>query len=245
MKYNPIVLPEIIGGLAAAGAAGTVFSYGAIAAKSQLFGPTFFGAPGKSKQLALTYDDGPNDPHTQRLLDVLDKHGVKATFFLIGRYVAQRPEIARAVAERGHVVGNHTFTHPNLIFTSSTALQHELTKTGAAIEQAVGAHSKLFRPPFGARRPATLRVAKAMGLETIMWSVKCWDWSAPSADYIVKKAVNGIRGGDVILLHDGGHAEFGADRSHTVAASDELIRRYKGEGYEFVTVPEMQAAASC
>jgi peptidoglycan/xylan/chitin deacetylase (PgdA/CDA1 family) len=238
------VLPELIAGVAAAGAAGGVFGYGAAAAKSQLFGKTFFGAPGTSKQIALTYDDGPNDPHTKNLLDVLDKHGVKATFFLIGRYVELRPEIARAVAERGHVVGNHTWSHPNLIFSWIPKLRLELGMTEQALTEAVGAHSRLFRPPFGARRQATLSVARAMGLEPIMWSVKCWDWSAPSAEFIVGKARERIRGGDVVLLHDGGHVAFGADRSHTVAATDELIRRYKGEGYEFVTVPEMQAARS-
>jgi peptidoglycan-N-acetylglucosamine deacetylase len=238
------VFPELITATAVAGAAGGVFAYGAAAAESQLFGATFFGTPGKSKQLALTYDDGPNDPHTGKLLDVLDRHGVQATFFLIGRYVAQHPEIAREVARRGHVVGNHTFTHPNLIFTSQTALERELDQTEKALAQAVGEHSRLFRPPFGARRPATLRRARQLGLETIMWSVKCWDWSAPSAEYIVKKAVRGIRGGDVILLHDGGHKEFGTDRSHTVAATDEVLRRYKGEGFEFVTIPQMMPAAT-
>lgn len=236
------MFPEIITGTVAAGAAAGVFAYGAAAAKSQLFGATFFGAPGRSRQIALTYDDGPNDPHTQKLLDVLDKHGAKATFFLIGRYVKQRPEIAREVARRGHVIGNHTFTHPNLIFTGQAALRRELDETEQALAGAVGEHSRLFRPPFGARRPATLRLARKLGLDTIMWSVKCWDWSAPSAEYIVKKAVRGIRGGDVILLHDGGHKEFGADRSHTVAATDELLRRYQGEGYEFVTVPQMMPA---
>jgi peptidoglycan/xylan/chitin deacetylase (PgdA/CDA1 family) len=176
------VFPELITGTVAAGAAAGVFASGAAAAESQLFGATFFGTPGKSRQLALTYDDGPNDPHTGKLLDVLDRHGVKATFFLIGRYVEQRPEIAREVARRGHVVGNHTFTHPNLIFTSKTALERELRQTEEALAQAVGEHSRLFRPPFGARRPATLRLTRARGLETIMWSVKCWDWSAPSAE---------------------------------------------------------------
>jgi len=238
------VFPEIITTVVAAGAVGGAFAYGAMVPTSQLFGQTFSGVPGRSRQLALTYDDGPNDPHTQNLLDVLDKHRVKATFFLIGRYVEQRPEIARAVAQRGHVVGNHTFSHPNLVFTSEAALRSELEQTEAVITQAIGAHSRLFRPPFGARRPATLRVARALGLEPIMWSVTCWDWSAPSAEYIVNKAVRGIHGGDVVLLHDGGHVAFGADRSRTVAATDELIRRYKGEGYEFVTVPQMQAQSS-
>jgi peptidoglycan/xylan/chitin deacetylase (PgdA/CDA1 family) len=236
------VLPEVITGVGAAGAAAGLFAYGASAARSQLFGATFFGTPGRGKQLALTYDDGPNDPWTQKLLDVLDRHNVKATFFLIGRYVELRPELARAVAERGHVVGNHTFWHPNLIFTSRTTLARELHATEAALAQVVGAHSPLFRPPFGARRPATLRAAKAAGLETVMWSVKCWDWKAPSAEYIVQQAKQRIRGGDVILLHDGGHLHFGADRAYTVAATDELIRRYQGEGFEFVTIPQMQAS---
>ena len=237
------MVPEIIGGVAVLGAAAGVYAYGARAPQSQLFGPAFCGRPGASRQLALTYDDGPNDPHTGRLLDVLDKHGAKATFFLIGRYVQQHPEIARAVAARGHVVGNHTWSHPDLMFTSRGTLKRELKQTEDALTQAVGAHSNLFRPPFGARRPVTLKVARALGLEPIMWSVTCWDWSATSAGSIVKKAVKGIRGGDVILLHDGGHKEFGADRSHTVAATDELLRRYRGEGFEFVTIPQMQASS--
>lgn len=234
------MVPQIITAAAALGAAAGVFAYGAAAAKSQLFGRTFYGRPGQGKQLALTYDDGPNDPYTLYLLDVLARHGVKATFFLIGRYVAQRPELARQIAAAGHVIGNHTFTHPSLVFTSKTALQHELETTEQALAQAVGEHSRLFRPPFGARRPATLRLARALGYQTIMWSVKCWDWKAESAEWIVAKAKQQIRGGDVILLHDGGHVAFGADRAHTVKATDQLIRRYKEDGFEFVTVSEMQ-----
>ncbi len=222
------------------GAAG-VYAYGARHPQAQLFGPAFCGRPGSSRQLALTYDDGPNDPHTGRLLDVLDKHGAKATFFMIGRYVHDHPELAREVAQRGHVVGNHTWDHPNLMFVSKGTLERELKQTSDALTQAVGAHSNLFRPPFGARRPVTLKTARAMGLEPIMWSVTCYDWSAKSPEKILKHAARQIRGGDVILLHDGGHLEFGADRSHTVAATDELLRRYKGEGYDFVTIPQMQA----
>ena len=81
-----------------------------------------------SKQIALTYDDGPNDPHTLKLLDVLAKHSVRATFFMIGRYVQQRPDIARAVAQAGHVIGNHTFTHPLLIFKSAAQTRTELAR---------------------------------------------------------------------------------------------------------------------
>ena len=106
----------------------------------------------RSKQLALTYDDGPNDPHTFRLLEVLAKHNVKATFFLIGRYVEQRPDIAREVVNAGHVVGNHTLSHPNLIFSSASQTRFQLQQCQQSITQAIGQHSPLFRPPFGGRK---------------------------------------------------------------------------------------------
>ena len=205
----------------------------------QWYGRTFTGLARGSRQLALTYDDGPNDPHTLRLLEVLAKHGVQATFFLIGRYVLQRPDIAREVVRAGHVVGNHTFTHPLLTLKSVAQIRRELSDCRAAIGDAVGGHSKLFRPPFGGRRPAVLRVARELGLETVMWNVTGYDWNAPPAAEIERKVSRQIKGGDIILLHDGGHKQMGADRSQTVIATDRLLGRYKSEGYEFVTIPTM------
>ena len=174
------------------------------------------------------------------MLDVLARHNVRATFFLIGVYVRQRPDIAREVAKAGHVIGNHTFTHPLLTFNSSDQLRTQLASCESALTEAVGEHSNLFRPPFGGRRPAVLRIARQMGLEPIMWNVTGYDWNAPSVEYIERKVTSKVQGGDVILLHDGGHRAFGADRSFTVAATDRLISRYKSEGFEFVTIPEMR-----
>lgn len=205
----------------------------------QWYGRTFTGLARGSKKLALTYDDGPNDPHTMRLLEVLDRHQVRATFFMIGQFVKERPEIARAVAEAGHVIGNHTFTHPNLIFSSDRQTRAEIEECERALCEVIGEHSPLFRPPFGGRRPATLRIARSIGLEPVMWNVTGWDWKTTSPEYVGRKAKAQIRGGDVILLHDGGHRGIGADRAHTVAATEQLIVRYKAQGYEFVTVPEM------
>jgi peptidoglycan/xylan/chitin deacetylase (PgdA/CDA1 family) len=196
-----------------------------------------------SKQLALTYDDGPNDPHTLRLLEVLAKHNVRATFFMIGLYVKQRPDIVREVSRAGHVIGNHTFSHPLLTFKSVGEIAKELADCEDALNDAIGGHSNLFRPPFGGRRPAVLRVASKLGLETVMWNVTGYDWDAQSADDVERKVIRKVRGGNVILLHDGGHKEFGADRSRTVEASNRLISRYKSEGYEFVTVPEMMGTS--
>ncbi len=210
-----------------------------MAPTAQWYGPTFTGLASGSRQLALTYDDGPNDPHTLRLLEILAKHNVHATFFLIGRYVQQQPQIVRELVQAGHVVGNHTFTHPLLIFKSEAEIRQELTQCRDALQDAISKPSNLFRPPFGGRRPATLRVPRQLGLEPVMWNVTGYDWNAPPAAAIERKVAKQIRGGDVILLHDGGHKQMGADRSQTVIATDHLIARYKSDGYEFVTIPQM------
>jgi len=236
------VLPLLIGLGAAAGV--TAAGYQSMAPTRQWYGRTFIGLPRGSKQIALTYDDGPNDPHTLKLLEVLARHEVRATFFMIGRYVRQRPDIVRAVAQAGHTIGNHTTTHPLLIFQSASQTRTELMECRAALTDAIGEHSNLFRPPFGGRRPATLRIARELGLVPIMWNVTGYDWNAPPAATIEQKVASQIRGGDVILLHDGGHKAMGADRSQTVLATGNLIRRYREQGYEFVTVKEMLAPLS-
>jgi peptidoglycan/xylan/chitin deacetylase (PgdA/CDA1 family) len=236
------VVSGICGAIAASAAA-----YQSMAPTGQLLGRTFTGLTPGTRQLALTFDDGPNDPHTLRLRDVLARHNVKATFFLIGCYVKQRPDIARELVRAGHVVGNHTFSHPNLIFASAWQTAMQLRDCEQALTDAVGEHSRLFRPPFGGRRPSTLRIVRGLGLEPIMWNVTGWDWSGKPSEYVERKVSRQIRGGDVILLHDGGHLAFGADRSQTVIATDRMISTYSSQGYEFVTIPQMigKQALSC
>jgi peptidoglycan-N-acetylglucosamine deacetylase len=238
--YNSIVLSALIALTTAAAA--TAAGYQSMAPTGQWYGQTLAHGSRGSKQIALTFDDGPNDPHTLNLLEVLAKYNVRATFFMIGRHVQQRPDIARAVAQAGHVIGNHTFTHSNLIFKSARQTRQQLLDCRDALQDAVGEHSNLFRPPFGGRRPSTLRIARELGLQTIMWNVTGYDWNAPPAAVIEKKVARQMRGGDVILLHDGGDKAMGADRSQTVIATENLIRRYKDQGHEFVTVGEIQIA---
>jgi peptidoglycan-N-acetylglucosamine deacetylase len=216
--------------------------YQTMAPTGQWFGRAFCRAPQPSRQVALTFDDGPNDPYTLELLDVLSRHQVRATFFWIGRYVRQNPLLAAEVAKSGHVIGNHTFTHPLLTLQPASEIRDEIARCREAIQDAVGEHSNLFRPPWGGRRPGTFGMVRALGLEPVMWNVTGYDWKAPSADFIERKLEPKIRGGEVILLHDGGHKAFGTDRSHTVAAVDRIIARYKGQ-YEFVTIPEMMRAS--
>ncbi len=236
------MLPALIGmtTVAVAAAAG----YLCMAPTGQWFGPTFAHGIRGSKQIALTFDDGPNDPHTLKLLEILAKYDVRATFFMIGRFVQQRLDIARAVAQAGHVIGNHTFAHPQLIFKSEVETRTELINCRQALQDAIGEHSNLFRPPFGGRRPATLRMARELEFETVMWNVTGYDWNAPPAAVIEKKVMRQMRGGDVILLHDGGHRAMGADRAQTVIATGNLIRRYRDKGYEFVTLKEMLPTTS-
>ena len=229
------MLPALIGVAGAAVWAG----FQTMWPTSQVCGRTFIGRECGSRVLALTYDDGPNDPYTWRMMEVLERHGVKATFFLIGQFVQQKPEIARALVAAGHAIGSHTWDHPNLIFSSRAEVRRQLERTRQVIFDTTGVETKLFRPPFGGRRPATLRVVRALGLEPIMWNVTCYDWKAKSAAEIVAHAERQIRGGDVILLHDGGYGRMGADRSRSVAASEQILTRYQSEGYRFVTIPEM------
>jgi len=232
------MLGSVLAGTVVAAAVGAA-GYQAMAPTGQWYGRTFTGLAAGTKQIALTYDDGPNDPHTLRLLEVLAKHNVHATFFLIGRYVQQRPDIVREVVNAGNIVGNHTWSHPNLIFASARQVRAQISECGRALSAAVGEHSRLFRPPFGGRRPATLRVARSLGLQPVMWNVSGLDWKGHSADYVEGRVVKQIRGGDVILLHDGGHRGMGADRAQTVIAVEGLITRYKSDGFEFVSAPVM------
>jgi peptidoglycan-N-acetylglucosamine deacetylase len=228
----------------ASAAAASYAGYATMAPTSQLYGRTITHGS-DPRQLALTFDDGPNDPHTMHLLDVLAKHNARATFFLIGQYVRQRPEIARAVLAAGHEIGNHTFSHPNLILVPGARLRQELEDCRKALEDALGTTTKLFRPPFGGRRPDVLRTARGMGLNPVMWSVTGYDWSAKSPDAIVEKVARQVDSrhspqSEVVLLHDGGHQAFGTDRSFTVEATRGLLERYSGR--EFVSISDLRGA---
>ena len=236
-----MLLPITLVAAAAAGYAG----YATMAPESQLYGRTLTHGrdPG---QVALTYDDGPNDPHTQKLLDLLAENQAKATFFLIGKYVRQRPDLVRAIRSAGHVIGNHTETHPNLIFTSAGQVKKELESCSKALQDVTGEETPWFRPPFGGRRPEVLRIARRLGLEPVMWSVTGYDWNAQSSAAIVNRVVRQVEGrrgkrGEIILLHDGGHRSFGADRHFTIEATRELLKKYSAEK-KFVSVAELVSA---
>ena len=226
---------------AVAVSAGLTLTYAALSPGSQLFGHTII-AGADPHEVALTYDDGPNDVATDALLDLLARHNARATFFMIGRFVAQRPEIVRRVHAAGHLIGNHTQTHPWLSFLSARDLREELRACNQALEDAIGAPVHYLRPPHGARRPAVFRAAAELGLKIVQWNAMGYDWQPISPDRIVANVTRGVdrarrhHTGANILLHDGHQQGIGTDRSATVQATATLLDRFALDGTRTVTV---------
>ncbi len=231
-----LVSAGLIAGLTAGG-----YFYSAHSPTSQLFGRTVI-AGSDIQELAFTFDDGPNDPYTFQLLELLARHQVRATFFLVGEYVRQRPEISRAVHQAGHLLGNHTMTHPSLLWESPARVLQELAGCSAAIEDATGEAVEWFRPPFGARRPDVLRTARELGLKPVMWNITAHDWDATDPVALAARVQSALRSnqrrrtGSNLLLHDGSHRQLGTDRSVTLAATRMLLESWVGSPLRFVTV---------
>jgi peptidoglycan/xylan/chitin deacetylase (PgdA/CDA1 family) len=229
-----------LGAAAAVGLAAGGFHYAALWPGSQVFGRTLV-APARPGELALTFDDGPNPACTPRLLDVLEQYGVKGTFFLIGGFAEQEPVLTKQIAATGHLIGNHSWSHPNLSLSPSARIRDELGRTKETLEQIIGSPVRYFRPPFGARRPYVLRTARGMGMTPVLWNVMTSDWDDRSADRIAgrlskKIEVNHRLGrASNIVLHDGSHHGLNADRNHSVAATEQLLARY-ATTHRFVTV---------
>jgi peptidoglycan/xylan/chitin deacetylase (PgdA/CDA1 family) len=231
----------VTGGLLAGGCA-----YASLWPTSQIFGRTLIApkldphAPG---EIALTFDDGPNPAFTPRLLELLDRHGVKATFFLVGKYASEQSVLTRFIANNGHAIGNHTWSHPNLARTAPAKVRAELRNTSDALEQITGKPVRHFRPPFGARRPDVLRTARELGLTPVTWNAMTNDWSEPSADRIAATLSTKIdrlharRFAANIVLHDGSHREPAANRAPSITAAGQLLERY-AKTHKFVTVEE-------
>ncbi len=232
---DPAAITATIAGTAAAFTA--VGAWGAFVPSSQLFGPTL-RRTGDSRAIALTFDDGPNPTATPGLLDLLDKHGARATFFMIGRRVREFPKIAAEVVARGHAVANHTDTHPNLAFHSKRRVADEISRCREAISSATGREARWMRPPFGGRGPALDRAASASGITgVVMWSKWAWDWKVQPAEPVIER-LRRVRGGDIVLLHDGDHRVAEGDRRHTVRAVEYWLPRWKDAGLRFVTVDD-------
>jgi peptidoglycan-N-acetylglucosamine deacetylase len=229
-----------LGVIAGAGLAVGAYTYASLWPGSRIFGRALT-APARPGELALTFDDGPNAAWTPHLLDVLARHDVRATFFLLGARAQAQPELVRRIAAAGHVIGNHSWSHLNLARTRTSRVREELQQTSDALAQILGAPVRFFRPPFGARRPAVFRIARAMGLEPVLWNAMTSDWSEPSAEQIAQQLTEKIDGLERrgraanIVLHDGGHRDPNANRAPSIAAAGLLLERY-ARTRRFVTI---------
>jgi peptidoglycan-N-acetylglucosamine deacetylase len=192
--------------------------------------------PTKEKVVALTFDDGPHPVYTRQILDILDKYHVKATFFMIGRLMDRYPDIVREVLKRGHVIANHTYTHPsNIEADTSAQVIRELEQCEQVIERMTGKRAYFFRPPRGLIDSTVFSIAQDEGYQTILWTVSADHHDAPTPELMAERVLKLNRPGGIILAHDGTFPTRWKD----VAATPLIIERLQKKGYRFVTIPEL------
>lgn len=181
----------------------------------------------------LTFDDGPHPLATPKVLDILQKRDVRATFFVVGQNVLRYPEIVLRMASEGHTIGNHSQSHRRLMFQSSRAQRDEITRANLTIEGLLNQKPHLFRPPYGYFDFRTLRLAKAEGLKVVMWDVDALDFSDSSPVHIVRRVMRSVRPGAIILQHDN-------DRTAPIVQEylDALIDDLLKHGFQISAVPQ-------
>ena len=187
--------------------------------------------PGE-RVVALTFDDGPDPANTPQLLDVLRRHGVHATFFVLGSQAEQHPGLLDRIVREGHGVANHTWNHKRLTTVSDAVVAAEVGWTHGWLAGR-GIQSRCVRPPYGATDARVDRLIRrhAESSYTMLWSVDSRDWERPPVNQIVNNVMSRVHPGAVILFHDGG-----GDRSRTVAAVDQLIPRLRAAGYDIAPI---------
>jgi peptidoglycan-N-acetylglucosamine deacetylase len=237
----------IAGGVAATAGAGFAVFQGQYPT-AQLYGATIHRERAAGRHIALTFDDGPNPEQTPRLLELLARHEAKATFFLIGQWAERESALVRAIVAAGHAIGNHTFTHPRMPAHGAARIRDELRRCREAVEASGERFSTvdgaaLMRPPYGSRRPGTLRTLRDEGYVPVTWSITGYDWRGYySTKHITRNCLR-AKEGDIILLHDGSNTEPAADRHKSIATAEAVLEHFIPQGFRFVTVPDLVAAA--
>ena len=189
---------------------------------------------GKTKRIALTFDDGPSAGYTAEILDILREYDVKATFFVIGKNVEAHPDLLRRTVAEGHEIGNHTYSHPHLKTIDEARLSEEVARSATLLQEVAGIRTSLFRPPEGIITPAVTAAAEKGGYRTVLWSIDTMDWALNPAPKIVQTIKREASDGDIVLFHD-----WVAGKSPTPAALRQIIPWLKAEGFVFVKVSEL------
>ncbi len=206
-------------------------------------GQTVYFIPNTNRMLALTFDDGPNGAATEKILDTLKHFKVPATFFLVGTNVTRYPELARRAVREGHVIGNHSFSHPRFDQIGMREMIREIRAGGDAIAAATGARPVWFRPPFGINGLGLAEACAVEGCAIAGWSGAAGDWNRRCAVEIAESMITQSTPGDILVLHDGFETRPDADRQATVDAVYLILERLTREGFRFVTLPELSRHA--
>ena len=194
--------------------------------------------PSEEKWIALTFDDGPREPTTSQVLDILKAEGIHATFFLVGENIEKSPQSVLRMAEEGHVIGNHTLDHTPLVFLKPSKILDEIE--GCETKMPVPLSSvKLFRAPRGWKSPFLNSILREKGYRLIGWTRGVWDTDDPDAETLFRRMTEKISPGEIILLHDGLNPRKEGETVSLVQVLPRAIERYKSLGYRFVTLPEM------
>jgi peptidoglycan/xylan/chitin deacetylase (PgdA/CDA1 family) len=224
-----------VAGLAAAGLA----AHGTWHRNSWVFGPTLTRLPDREGNVvSITFDDGPNPNATPLILDALREKNVKATFFVLGRHADRWPDLVRRMADEGHQLGNHGWYHRKLHRRTPGYVRTDLTRGTESIERASGVRPHHFRAPHGFRSPWVTPIAHSLGQQTVGWSLGVWDSARPGADEIVKRSLEGLSAGSILLLHDGDGYDEDGDRMQTAEALPRIIDGLRARGLGFVTLPD-------
>ncbi len=204
---------------------------------SQVFAPSVWRGERSVRSVGLTFDDGPSE-RTPELLELLDRYGVKATFFVCGRNVERLPRVLEAVAGAGHEIGNHTWSHPRLDFSSKATMRNEIGRTQEIVKQISGSAPRLFRAPYGVRWPGLGDVQREFGLMGVMWTSIGLDWKLP-APRIAQRLIRRARAGDILCLHDGRVLAPNPDITPTIDATREVLLTLRDREFTFSTVSAM------
>jgi peptidoglycan-N-acetylglucosamine deacetylase len=199
--------------------------------------------PADARGVALTFDDGPSPEHTPKVLDLLDKAGVKATFFVIGRKAEAHPELVRAIVAAGHAIGSHSYSHHRLFsLLSAAAVEEDMARSIAVIEKITGQKPALFRPPIGHTNPRIARAVDKLGLSVVGWSVRALDGLASAQpEHVARRVVRGLKDGAIVLLHDA--AERGDHTPASLAALPRILSSMRDQKLPGVTVEAFVEAA--
>jgi peptidoglycan/xylan/chitin deacetylase (PgdA/CDA1 family) len=229
--------------MSAALAADAVLLVAMLERRAPFFGRIFWHGRRDAQEIALSFDDGPNEPYTSQVLDVLKRYDVRATFFVIGSNAERHPDAVRRLAAEGHEIGNHTFDHGVLPLRGPGHIRETVRAASDTVQRIAGIRPRLFRAPHGWRNMWVDRIARQEGMESVAWTLGVFDTARPGADVVRERTGRGLGNGSIVLLHDGRGTETGTDSSQLVEALPGIIQDARQRGYRFTTIGRMVDAS--